>query len=70
MWDRRCKDMQELRPHEAELLHGMTKNCTAGEGITNGDRLQAIGASWDFNATRMIWRFCTDAHVWFDDIAI
>ena len=44
-------DPQQLRPHEAEQLLGMPKGCTAGDGITNKDRLTAIGNAWDLRVT-------------------
>ena len=41
------KTPQHLHPSEAEGLHGLPIGCTAGEGITNQQRLKCIGAGWD-----------------------
>ena len=41
----------DVFPEEAEQLMGMEKGTTAGEGITNIDRLRCIGAGWDINAS-------------------
>ena len=48
---------QHLFPEEAEQLHGMEPGCTAGRGITNRQRLEAIGRGWDVNVTSTILSF-------------
>ena len=48
---------QHLYPEEAEALHGMTPGCTAGRGVTNKQRLEAIGKGWDVNVTSMLLSF-------------
>ena len=50
---------QHLYPEEAEQLHGMTPGCTAGRGVTNKQRLEAIGRGWDVNVTNMLLSFST-----------
>ena len=49
-------DPQQLRPEEAEALHGIPRGSTDGLGITSLMRLRCIGAGWDINITRMILR--------------
>jgi hypothetical protein len=41
--------LQHLRPHEAEQLMGMPRDCTAGNGATAKERLMAVGNGWDLN---------------------
>jgi hypothetical protein len=48
--------LQHLRPHEAELLHGLPRNCTAGAGVSDKQRLQCIGEGWDLNVILLFFR--------------
>ena len=55
--------MQHLFPEEAEALHGMKVGCTSGQGVTNKQRLEAIGRGWDINVTSLLLSFsklCTN----------
>jgi len=54
---------QQLRPHEAELLMGMPKDCTQGDGITAIMRLRCIGNAWDVNVVSLmvcVYRITSD----------
>ena len=50
-----------LKPHEAEQLMGMPKNCTSGAGLsiarlpTAKQRLKSIGAGWDITVVGMFF---------------
>ena len=46
------EELQHLRPHEAEKLHGLPPNCTAAPGLTSADRLRLIGGGWDVNVAK------------------
>ena len=48
---------QHITVEEAERLMGYPTDLTAGNGVTNRDRLRAIGDSWDLNVTLMLMRF-------------
>ena len=48
---------QHLLPEEAEQLHGMPPGTTAGRGVTNKDRLAAIGKGWDMNVITVLLSF-------------
>ena len=52
--DEAMDEPTDVFPEEAEQLMGMEIGTTAGEGITNIDRLRCIGAGWDINVTSMI----------------
>ena len=45
-------ELQEPRPHEAELLMGLPKGITEGPSITNKQRLRCIGNGWDLNVVK------------------
>ena len=48
--------LQQIRPHEAELLMGLKSGSTAGQGVTNLQRLTCIGNGWDLHVVKMsIW---------------
>jgi hypothetical protein len=46
---------QQLRPHEAERLMGMSGEDTAGSGVTAKERLKCIGNGWDMNVANMLF---------------
>ena len=46
---------QQLRPHEAEKLMGMPAGVTEGPGISNLQRLTAVGNGWDINVMRLFF---------------
>ena len=48
------EEPQHLRACEAELLMGMPKDCTMGDGITQIVRLRCIGNAWDVNVVSLI----------------
>ena len=48
---------QHITPEEAEKLHGMEPQCTAGLGVSNKQRLEAIGRGWDLNVTNLFLSF-------------
>jgi hypothetical protein len=54
---------QHLRATEAEQLLGYPKNATAGQGVTEKDRLTALGDGWDLNTVVAIKRFSKLARV-------
>ena len=49
-------ELQQLRPHEAELLMGLKSGSTAGQGVTNLQRLTCIGNGWDLHVVKMFIR--------------
>ena len=52
-----CKKAQHLRVNEAERLHGLPTDSTAGGGVSNKDRLIRIGRGWDVPSAEMQLRF-------------
>ena len=46
-------ELQQLRPHEAELLMGLKAGSTAGNGASNLDRLSCIGNGWNLHVVKM-----------------
>ena len=52
--DEKYSELQQLRVHEAELLMGMPKGCTSGNGITAIMRLRCIGNAWDVKTVSLI----------------
>ena len=49
---------QRIRSHEAEKLHHLPSGYTAAPGVTEADRLSAIGDGWDLLITKRIWEYC------------
>ena len=49
-------ELQQLRPHEAELPMGLKSGSTAGRGVTNLQRLTCIGNGWDLHVVKMFIR--------------
>ena len=59
--DEQCEKPQHLRAEEAEQLLGYFRGATAGGGVTNKDRLRALGDGWDIRAAACINRFSSMA---------
>ena len=54
--DEKFRQPQQLRPHEAERLMGMSPGCTAGASVTAKQRLRCIGNGWDMRVVTMLLR--------------
>ena len=52
--DVKLRGDQPIRSHEAEKLHHMKPGCTAAPGMTEADRLSAIGDGWDIRIAKRI----------------
>ena len=48
---------QLIKSHEAERVHHLPLGCTAAQGVSEADRLSAIGDGWDLLITRRIWEY-------------
>ena len=55
--DKSLHGYQRIKSHEAERLHHLQPGCTAAPGVTEADRLSAIGDGWDLLITRRIWEY-------------
>jgi len=51
--DEAHEELQQLRPHEAELLMGLKAGSTDGNGVSKLDRLSCIGNGWDLHVAKM-----------------
>ena len=47
---------QEIRPEEAEALHGFDRGTTAASNVTAKERLQCLGGGYDINVVRLLLR--------------
>jgi len=47
---------QDLHVTEAEKLHGMKADQTAAPGVTPLERIRCVGAGWDINIVKMLFR--------------
>ena len=51
------EEPQHLAPEKAEKLTGMSGSDTAGNGVSNQDRLKGIGNRWDINVANMTFSY-------------
>ena len=58
-----CKLPQHIRVQEAESLHGIERDRTAGQGVTALQRIQGIGRGWDLHILFMILRHSSISEV-------
>ena len=55
--DKRLDGYQRIKSHEAERLHHLPHGCTAAPGVSEADRVSAIGDGWDLLITKRIWEY-------------
>ena len=53
--DEKMEGNQSIRSHEAEKLHHLPPGYTSVPGLTEADRLSAIGDGWDLRISREMW---------------
>ena len=54
--DEKIEGNQSIRSYEAEKLHSLPPGYTAVQGLTEADKLSAIGDSWDLRISRELWK--------------
>ena len=54
--DEQIEGNQSIRSHEAEKLHNLPSGYTSVPGLTEADKLSAIGDSCDLRISRELWK--------------